>query len=163
LINGKDAHLKNVHSVQSELLRLLSGMDYCLDWKPDPYAWSARQVVYHVLDSPPGGIHQVLWGMISGDLDEFELWASLDNMTPTRSTYDLEQIREDIIEFFHGMEAAIEAADEGDFDEKSILARLRSQGVDETRTLRMLLEGIFDRHWRQHLEHIRELREGLGM
>ena len=163
MINGKDAHLENVRRVQSEMLGLLSGMDYCLDWKPDPSAWSARQVVYHVLETPPGGIHQVLWGTISGDLDEFELWSNLDNITPDRSTYDLEQILEDVSEFFHGMEEALEAADEGDFEEKSILAHLRSRGVDETRTLQMLLERIFDGHWRQHLDQMRELRDGLGM
>ena len=163
MINRKDAHLENVSSVQSELLRLLDGMDYCLDWKAEPAAWSARQVVYHILDSPPGGIHQVLWGTISGDLDEFELWADRDNITPDRSAYDLDQIREDIDEFFVGMGEALEAADEEDFEEKSILAHLRSRAVDETRTLQMLLEGIFDRHWRQHLQQIRDLREGLGM
>ena len=163
MINRKDAHLENVDSVQSELLRLLDGMDYCLDWKPDPSDWSARQVVYHILDTPRGGIHQVLWGTISGDLDDFELWADLDNMTPDRSTYDLEQIREDIIEFFQRMEEALEAADEEDFEKKSILAHLRSRGVDEVRTLQLLLDGIFDGHWKQHLEQIRELREGLGM
>ena len=162
-MNRKDAHLENVHSVQSEMEMLLDGMDYCLDWKPEPEAWSARQVVYHVLDSPPGGIHQVLWGTISGDLDEFELWANQDNMTPDRSSYDLDQIREDIVEFFQGMEEALEAADEEDFEEKSILAHLKSRDVDEMRTLQMLLEGIFHGHWTQHLEQIRELREGLGM
>ena len=163
MINHKDGHLRNVHSVQGELLELLDGMDYCLDWKPDPSAWSARQVVYHILDSPPGGIHQVLWGTISGDLDEFELWADMDNMSPDRSGYDLEQIREDIGEFFQGMEEALDAADEEDFEGKSIMAHLRTRGVDEMRTLQMLLEGIFDGHWKQHLQQIRELREGLGM
>ena len=163
MINSKDAHLDNVKSVQSEILRLLDGMDYCLDWKTEPTDWSARQVVYHILDTPPGGIHQVLWGAISGDLDEFELWSDRDNMTPDRSTYDLDQIREDISEFFQGMEEAVEATNEADFEEKSILAHLRSRGVDEIRTLEMLLQGIFDRHWREHLQQIRDLREGLGM
>ena len=163
MINRKDGHLENVHGVQGELLGLLDGMDYCLDWKPDPAAWSARQVVYHILDSPPGGIHQVLWGTLSGDLDEFDLWADRDNMTPDRSAHDLDQIREDISEFFQGMEEALEAADEEDFEGKSILAHLKSRGIDEQRTLQMLLERTFDGHWREHLSQIRELRDGLGM
>ena len=163
MINQKDTHLEKVRSVQSELLGLLEGMDYCLDWKPDPSSWSARQVVYHILDSPPGGIHQVLWGTLSGDLDEIDLWSDLDNMTPERSAHDLEQIREDIGEFFHGMEEALEAADEEDFEEKSILAHMKSWGVDEQRTLQMLLERTFAGHWEEHLVQIRELRDGLGM
>ena len=163
MINRKDTHLGNVRSIQGELLGLLDGMDYCLDWKPDPSSWSPRQVVYHILDSPPGGIHQVVWGILSGDLDEFDLWADLDNMTPDRSAYDLDQIREDIVDFIQAMGEALEAADEEDFEEKSILAHLKSRGVDEQRTLQMILERIFDGHWRKHLAQIRELRDGLGM
>ena len=163
MTNRRNAHVENVRGIRAELLGLLDGMDYCLDWKPEPSAWSARQVAYHLLDTPPGGIHQVLWGALSGDLDEFELWADLDNMTQGRLGYDIEQIREDIGEFFRTMEEALGTVAEEEFDEKSVLALLRTRGVDEVWTVQMLLGRLFDRHWRQHLGQIRELRLGLGL
>ena len=43
-------------------------MDYCLDWKPDASAWCARQVVYHLLNTPPGGLASVVKGVLSGGL-----------------------------------------------------------------------------------------------
>ena len=49
------AHVANLHAARTQLLELLDGMDYCLDWKLEPSDWSARQVVYHLLESPPGG------------------------------------------------------------------------------------------------------------
>ena len=163
MTSRRNAHVENVRGVRAELLGLLDGMDYCLDWKPEPSAWSARQVAYQLLDSPPGGMHQVLWGMLSGDLDEFELWSDLDNMTPERLAYDLEQIREDIGEFFLAVEEALESVAAEDFDEKSVLALFRSRGTEEVLTVQVLLERFFDRHWRGHLGQLRELRLGLGL
>ena len=163
MTSRKDASLERVLSIRAELLELLEGMDYCLDWKPEPSAWSARQVVYHLLDTPTGGIHEILRGMLSGRLEEFEIWADLDNMTPERQTYDLERVQKDINEFFQAMERALESADEPDFDGKSALAHLRSRGLDEPRTVEMLLQGAFQGHWGDHLEQIRTLRDALGM
>jgi hypothetical protein len=158
-----DEHLGNFRSIEAELLQLLDGMDYCLDWKPDASAWSARQVVYHLLETPEGGLHQVLWGMLSGELEDFEVWPDLDNLNPDRLAYDIEQLREDIGEFFRGMAEALETANDDDLDEKAVLTRFRTRFREEERTLRVLLDGLFAHHWRNHLEQIRELRKSLGM
>ncbi len=163
MTSQKEENQGKVSGIRSELLGLVDGMDYCLDWKPEPSAWSVRQVVYHILDTPAGGIHEVVWGMLSGELTEFEIWADLDNMTAERMGYDIEQIREDIDEFFHELDQAIESATEEDFDEKSALAHLRSRGVDEDRTVQELLDRAFEGHWRGHLAQIKDLRDSLGM
>ncbi len=156
-------HLENLRGTEVRLIQLLDGMDYCLDWKPDASAWSARQVVYHLLETPEGGLHQVLWGILSGELKDFEIWADLDNLTPERLAYDIEQLREDIGEFFRGMAESLETATDDDLDAKAALAHLRTRGRDDERTLRMLLDGLFAHHWGNHLEQIGELRKSLGM
>jgi hypothetical protein len=163
MASRKENHLEKVQSVRDQLLRLLDGMDYCLDWKPDPSSWSARQVVYHVLDTPPGGLNTLLWSVLSGELEEIDLWADRDNITPDRLSYDLEQVSEDINEFFRDLDEALESASPDDIDEKSVLIHFKSRDADEKRTLHELLEGAFDRHWQDHLGQISELREALGM
>ena len=163
MTSQKEINQSMVTGIRSELLGLVEGLDYCLDWKPDPSDWSARQVVYHILDTPAGGIHEVVWGILSGELTEFEIWADLDNITAERMAYDLDQIREDIDEFFHELDQAIESATEEDFDEKAALAHLRSRGLDEDRTVQELLDRAFEGHWRGHLAQINDLRDALGM
>jgi hypothetical protein len=163
LTSQKESHLATISSIQAELLQLLDGMDYCLDWKPEANAWSAREAVYHLLDTPPGGVHTVLRGMFTGGLKEFDLWADRSNMTPERLAYDAERVREDIGQFFQGMEETVAAFGEQDFAGKSILAHSKSRGRDEPRTAQMLLDGLFARHWREHLGQIRTLREALGV
>ncbi len=163
MTSQKEINQSMVTGIRSELLGLVEGLDYCLDWKPDPSDWSVRQVVYHILDTPAGGIHEVVWGILSGELTEFEIWADLDNITAERMAYDLDQIREDIDEFFHELDQAIESATEEDFDEKAALAHLRSRGLDEDRTVQELLNRAFEGHWRGHLTQISELKDALGM
>ena len=159
----RDSQLERAQGIQSELLGLLDGMDYCLDWKPDSSVWSVREVVYHLLDTPAGGVHTVLQGILSGELTEYEVWADGTNITPERQTNDIETILEDISELFSGIESALVGASDQDLTQKTALAHLRSYDREDQRTAAALLEGVFARHWREHLVQIRELRDTLGM
>jgi len=163
LVSLRDASLENARAIRSELLQLLDGMDYCLDWKPNPSSWCVREVVYHLLDTPPGGIHSILQGTLSGELVEFDLWADLTNMTPERQSKDMEQVLADINALFRGVESALEPATDEDLTGRPVMAHLRSRSRDEPRTAQALLEGVFARHWREHLVQLGELREALGM
>lgn len=158
-----DSHLAAVHEVRQRLLDSLKGMDYCLDWKPEPSAWSTRQVVYHLLDTPPGGLASVATGVISGDLTEYDLWADLDNMTPERQTYDLKRVLQDINGFFQDMEKALAAVNDQDLAQKKAVVHNRTRGTDDERTVGDILERGFGGHWAEHLEQLQELRESLGV
>ena len=159
----KDTHLQNARGIREELLRLIEGMDYCLDWKPDQETWSVREVLNHLLDTPPGGMSRVIEGIMSGELSEFDLWSDVSEMTPERLGRDIEFVRQEIAEFFRRMEASLGAAREEDFTGKSVMVHQRNRGWDEQRTAENLLLGLFARHWREHLDQVRELRDTLGM
>ena len=159
----RDSQLERAQGIQSELLGLLEGMDYCLDWKPDSSVWSVREVVYHLLDTPVGGVHTVLQGILACELTEYEVWADGTNMTPERQTNDIETVLEDIAELFSGIESALGGASDQDLTQKTALAHLRSYDREDQRTAAALLDGVFARHWGEHLVQIRELRDTLGM
>lgn len=163
MANSKDAHLADIRGISDDLLQLLEGMDYCLDWKPDAESWSVREVVYHLVDTPLGGLHNLVQGILSGEQREFDLVPDLSNMTAERMANGPQEVRQDISAVLQGLERAVSVAGEGELLEKSILAHLKTRGRDEERTVEMLLDGLFARHWRGHLEQIRELRESLGM
>ena len=163
MATSKSEHLQNLESIHHELIELLDGMDYCLDWKPDTSAWSARDLVYHLVDTPPGGIHGVVEGILSGQLAEFDLWSDRNNMTPERLTNELEQVRQDVLVVLEGLENSLNGATEEELPQKSAMVHQRNRGWDEPRTAENLLLGLFARHWREHLEQLRELRQALGM
>lgn len=163
MTTGKEFHLEEARTIQAELLRLVEGMGYCLDWRPDADEWSARQVIYHLLETPPGGIAPLLRGIFSGSLREFDLWADQDSVTAERLSLALEQVEADIGRYFQDLEQTIQAAAEEDLTAKPVLAHWKSHDRDQECTAQMLLEGLFARHWREHLAQLGELREALGI
>jgi hypothetical protein len=138
-------------------------MDYCLDWKPDLESWSAREVVYHLVDTPATGLHTILQGLLSGTMKEFDLVPGLTNMTPERQICDLEHCRQDLQRVLDGIEEAVSQTNDDEITSRSAVVHLKAQGWDEERTIQMLLEGLFTQYWRRHLEHLRKLRETLGV
>ena len=158
-----DSHLGKIHDTRHCLIQLLDGMDYCLDWKPNPSVWSARQVVYHLLDTPPGGLASVIDGIISGNLTEYDLWSDMDNMTPERQVYGIQEVLQDITAFFDSIEETLAKTKTTDLLEKGALVHNKTRHADNEHTADEILEGGFEGHWADHLQQLNELKKSLGV
>lgn len=163
MATGKQAHIESVRNIKSKLLAALTGMDYCLDWKQEPEEWSARELVYHVLDTPPGGAHRLVKGIISGETSEYELWSDLTNMTSERAAYDLDQVNADIETFFQSLEDSLSGISDADLETKKVLMHQRTSKVDEERTIDAILERTLNVHIKEHLAQLQELRDALAI
>ena len=163
MVTGKQANIESVRNIKSELLAVLEGMDYCLDWKQDSEEWSARELVYHVLDTPPGGAHGLIKGIISGEISEYELWSDLTNVTPERAAYDLDRLNADIETFFQSLEDSLSGISDADLETKKVLMHQRTREVDEERTLDAVLERTLNVHIKDHLAQLQELRDALAI
>ena len=162
MTSHRDSLLETVRSVQGRLLELLDGMDYCLDWKAEPDSWSIRQLVYHLLDTPPGGLNGVLKGLVSGTLKEYELWADRDNLTTERMEHDMERLLQDINQLFSEVIETLAAATDHDMLQKTVVVHNKTRGEDGVRNGSELLQRGFGGHWEDHLKQVREVRESLG-
>ena len=159
----RDSYLKELQSIRGEMDRLLEGIDYCFDWKPSEDDWCAREVVYHILDTPSGGIHSVLRGVLSGGVEEFTIIADLTNLNAERQERDIAGVRDDMEAVLSGMEELLSSATDAQIAGAKVTTHLVSRGQTIERNANELVEGIFIRHWRQHLAQISELRESLGL
>ena len=163
MTSQKEGNQNKVSGIRSELVALVDGMDYCLDWKPEPSAWSVRQVVYHILDTPPGGVHLLVKGILSGEVREYDLWSDLTNVTPERSGYDMAQVIADIESLFEGLDEALSGSSEADLETKTVMMHQKSREVDEERTLDAILQRTLGGHIPDHLVQLRDLRDALGL
>ena len=163
MATGKQEHLESIRSVKAEFLAVLVGMDYCLDWKQDDSEWSARELVYHVLDTPPGGAQNLVKGILAGEIQEYEIWSDLTNMTPERIEFDLERVNADIEAFFTSLDESVSEVSDEDLEGKKVLMHQRTRGVDEERTLNAILDRTLNGHIRDHLAQLLELREILAI
>ena len=138
-------------------------MDYCLDWKPSEEEWSAREVLYHMADTPKEGIHAVIKGVLEGRMTELSVTASLTNMDEGRHAKELIAVLKDVNAVLEGVEQALTASTDASLTEKRVPVHLVSRGVTEERTVQVMVERMFFNHWRKHMDQITALREMLGV
>ena len=115
------------------------------------------------MDTPEGGLHTLISGILWGQTKEFDLTPDLNNMNPERQTLDLNRVLLDVGQVLDGLETAVLAANDEGLAKITVLAHLKAKGIDEERTPQMLLEGLFARHWQGHADQLKELRETLGI
>ena len=157
----RDENLATVRRILDELTALLEGMDYCLDWK-DGDNWCAREVLYHLVDTPEGGIGSVIAGVLGGTRDEITILPDANNMTPERMAADIDEARAGPLTILQTAEVAIAAASDTDFTERTAMAHLPHRGVHEARTAQAFIDGL-ERHWGEHLNQLRAIRDTLGV
>ncbi len=160
MTSAKDQHLKNVNEIRDELFQILSGIRDNLDWRPDEESWSAREVFTHMLYTPPGGVPQILKGLLAGTVQEYDLWADQKYMTEEAQGWTPEQVKEQFIAYFDSLEVELGPLDDAILEETTALVHQRNRHWDEPRPAQWLVERLFAGHWREHLVQLRDLGEG---
>ena len=163
MVTQRDSFFQEIESIRDELDRLLDGIDYCFDWKPSDEEWSGREIIYHIVDTPSGGVHIAVRGVLDGELNEITITAGLTNITPGRQANGIAEVRNDLKEVLTGLEQALSSATDAKLDERSVVIRAISFSTSPERTARELLARTFVHHWREHLAQLAELREMLGL
>ena len=158
----KGQFLEQVAALKDQLSGLLDGMDYCLDWKDSEEEWSIREVVGHLLDTPPGGMGTVLKQVLEGNTAEIIIHSSLTNLTPERKSKDLAELRQDLRELLEQVEASLAASTDSDLQVSTAPVHLVRSDVHEERTAGGLVERALLGHWREHMGQIGEVRQALG-
>ena len=163
LATQRDSFLQEIESIRDQLDRLLDGIDYCFDWKPNDEEWSGREIIYHMVDTPLGGVHVAVWGVLSGELDEISITAGLTNLTLERKANGIAEVRNDLEEVLTGLADALSSATDAKLEERSVPIRAISFSTSSERTAGDLLARTFVHHWQEHLAQLGELREMLGL
>ncbi len=155
--------LAQVPEIRAELRAILEGMDYCLDWRPDPESWSVREVISHLLNTPPGGVPAVFRGVMDGSVTEFDLWADQPYLTRQMQEWGIAELRAALESYFAELTAALESVTEESLSAATVMVHQRNRHWDEPCPAQWLPERLFAGHWREHLAQLRELRDTLGV
>ncbi len=146
MTSAREQHLDNVREIRAELFTILDGMADSLDWRPDPESWSAREVITHMLYTPPGGVPAILKGMLAGSVQEYDLWADQKYLTATSETWTLEQVKEQFTDYFGALERELERVTDEVLAETSVIVHQRNRHWDEPRAAQRLVERLFAGH-----------------
>ena len=152
-----------IRTLKQDLTDVLDGMDNCLDWKNDPNSWSAREVIYHLIDTPAEGMDLLVRRILKTEGEAFELVPDISNMSEVRLLNDIEQVKADIFKILDNLELIITDTSLEELTEKKVIVDLVAQGANEERTVLNVLQGLFIRHWSQHVIQLKNTRFSLGL
>ena len=155
--------LITIRTLKQDLTDVLDGMDNCLDWKNDPNSWSAREVIYHLIDTPEEGMDLLVRRILKTEGEAFELVPDISNMSEVRLLNDIEQVKADIFKILDNLELIITDTSSEELMEKKVVVDLVGQGANEARTVLNVLQGLFIRHWSQHVIQLKNTRFSLGL
>lgn len=159
----RDSILQGAAEIQKDLEIVLGGMDYYLDWKPHDSEWSTREVLWHILEDPEGGIPKAIEGIIKGTLPELTIIADETHLDPEREAMDLETINGEIRNYFTKLNEVLEGVTDSQISQLTTSCWFPLRNHREDRSAQNLLEGLLINHWRDHLPHLRHLRASLEL
>ena len=155
--------LADVRDIRGELFQILDGMDEVLDWRGDEESWSAREVITHMLYTPPGGVPAVLKQLLAGSLEEYDLWADQKYLTEEARGWTPAQAKEELADYLDSLAGELERTTDHALTETSALVHQRNRHWDEPRPAQWLVERLFAGHWREHLVQLQELKAASGV
>ena len=158
-MTGKEpTHPENIIAIRNRMLNVLSGMDACIDETTQNESWSTREIIYHLSDTPAGGLGALFQGMISNSVLEFDLTPDLTNVTSDREKTTLEDGIADLTTILDQIESVVSDTTPEILEDTTIICHHLSRQTDEVRSLENLLRGLFARHWIAHLEQLELLK-----
>ena len=158
-MTGKElTHLENIRAIRNRMLNVLSGMDACIDETTQNESWSTREIIYHLSDTPSGGLGALFQGMISNSVLEFDLTPDLTNVTSDREKTTLEDGIAGLTTILDQIESVVSDTTPEILEDTTIICHHLSRQTDEVRSLENLLRGLFARHWIAHLEQLELLK-----
>ena len=155
--------LVTIRTLKQDLTDVLDGMDNCLDWKNDPNSWSAREVIYHLIDTPAEGMDLLVRRILKTEGEAFELVPDISNMSEVRLLNDIEEVKADIFNILDNLESIITDTSLEELEERKVVVGLLDQGTNEERTVLNVLKGFFISHWSQHVIQLKNTRFSLGL
>ena len=158
MTSTRDQGLSDVHDIRTELFQILDGMENALDWRADDESWSAREVLTHMLYTPPGGVPSILKELLAGTVEEYDLWADQKYLTDEAKAWTLAQAKEELAGYLDSLERELERTTDHALTETSALVHQRNRHWDEPRPAHWLVERLFAGHWREHLVQLQELK-----
>ncbi|HCG90663.1 MAG TPA: hypothetical protein DEZ08_02330 [Dehalococcoidia bacterium] len=139
--------------ISSILERNKNKVDFC----PDETSWSIRQHIYHLLDTPTGGIHSIMTTVKTNPKETLVIIPDLDNITEDNQKKTTLEIQADLINYSKSFHNCLSLYSEEDLDQIIIQTSLPKRGIIEDRTPRSLLDRLFVRHWSEHISDLLKL------
>ncbi len=146
-----------------DLGRVLEGMEGLLERTDAPGDWTAPQVLCHLLFEPGWTPVTLLATFSAGSPPLVEITPGVTTVTPARQRMSLAELTTALDAQRREVFAYLGTLSEADLGRKARIPIFQPLlGTDEV-PLPVFVGGIFDLHWRAHIEQLGKIRAAAGL
>jgi hypothetical protein len=161
-MNGKEV-AQGIRGKVDEFNRLCAGIDEATASRAPQGRWSPKEIVSHLLGADGAGMMAAIKMFLDYDVPELDLVPEQTHFSGSRADLTFQQLIDRFDKEYGGMADLIAELSPEQLSRTAHVPLLKESPMGEYPSLAAFAGGIADYHLGFHIDHMREILQGLGV
>jgi hypothetical protein len=146
-----------------EMKALCKGVDEAAASQAPTGRWSPKEILSHLCGPEGVGLFQTIQTILEKDAPRLDIEAENPFFTETRSRMTLKELLSEFVKEYSHIAEVVEGLSDKQLGRKAHIPLLRETPIGEYPTLAMWVQAIGEYHLGSHIDHMKEILQGIGV